>query len=511
MHLETTSTQTGLITLPPNDHLLKRLMKALIIGGTLVGLAVGYYFSGTPITLVINEKAYPIHAHQLGVDQILRQIGWALKPEDTIWPPLDGELSPGQQIKINLARPVVVDIGQSGHRQPRTIYTLKQTPLEIYRELGIELKEVDEVYVNEALWPHTQSLPLKLPSLPARTTNLRVRPESLRPEPVRLVLNQAIPIHIHDGDRNTTFWTTSQTVGDVLVARNIPLYLGDAIFPPLSEPLASDLTIAIERAIPVTIQVDNALIKTRTRQDRVGRVLAQEGIALIGQDYTIPVETTLIKAETNIDVVRVVEALEIEKETTDFETVWVPDQTLELDIQQVQQEGHEGVTKTRTRVRYENGEEVFRAEEDTWLEQTAENKIVAYGTKVVIRTLTTSSGEIEYWRKIRMLATSYSAATSGKSKDNPTYGITRTGLPAGYGIAAVDPGVVELGSNLYVPGYGQAIAGDTGSSILGKHIDLGFDEDLPPLWYKWVDVYLLTPIPPQSEIRYVLPQWPQER
>jgi 3D (Asp-Asp-Asp) domain-containing protein len=71
--------------------------------------------------------------------------------------------------------------------------------------------------------------------------------------------------------------------------------------------------------------------------------------------------------------------------------------------------------------------------------------------------------------------------------------------------------VIDLRSQVYVPGYGQAIAGDTGGSILGKHIDLGFDEDRPPLWYRWVDVYLLTPAPPWYEIRYVLPQWPQER
>ncbi len=52
----------------------------------------------------------------------------------------------------------------------------------------------------------------------------------------------------------------------------------------------------------------------------------------------------------------------------------------------------------------------------------------------------------------------------------------------------------------------------TGLCILGKRIDLGFDEDKPfPSWYSWTDVYLLTPAPPWTEIRYVLPQWPQER
>jgi hypothetical protein len=65
-------------------------------------------------------------------------------------------------------------------------------------------------------------------------------------------------------------------------------------------------------------------------------------------------------------------------------------------------------------------------------------------------------------------------------------------------------------SNVYVPGYGKGLAGDTGGRVLGKHIDLGYDE-IPRLIYEWRDVFLLTPVPPADEIRYVLPQWPQRR
>ena len=162
-------------------------------------------------------------------------------------------------------------------------------------------------------------------------------------------------------------------------------------------------------------------------------------------------------------------------------------------------------------MRYEDGFEVVRQEEETWLDQEAADKIIAYGTRVIIRTLETPDGPIEYWRKIRMLATSYTAATSGKTRDHPAYGITRSGLLAGYGIVAVDPDVVDLLTDLYIPGYGPAIAGDTGGGIIGKHVDLGYDEDNLQFWRSWEDVYLLAPPPPWYDIRYVLPQWPQER
>lgn len=56
-------------------------------------------------------------------------------------------------------------------------------------------------------------------------------------------------------------------------------------------------------------------------------------------------------------------------------------------------------------------------------------------------------------------------------------GSTRTcsGLPIGYGAAAVDPRVIPLGSKLYVEGYGYAFACDTGGAIKGKRIDLAYD------------------------------------
>ena len=53
-------------------------------------------------------------------------------------------------------------------------------------------------------------------------------------------------------------------------------------------------------------------------------------------------------------------------------------------------------------------------------------------------------------------------------------GRTSTGLPVGWGIAAVDPSVIPLGTRIVIPGYGEAIAADTGGSIVGSTIDLWF-------------------------------------
>jgi 3D (Asp-Asp-Asp) domain-containing protein len=70
---------------------------------------------------------------------------------------------------------------------------------------------------------------------------------------------------------------------------------------------------------------------------------------------------------------------------------------------------------------------------------------------------------------IEMLATAYTADCAGCG------GMTAIGRRAGKGIVAVDPRVIPLGTHLYIPGYGIAVAGDTGGDIVGNRIDLGFD------------------------------------
>ena len=53
-------------------------------------------------------------------------------------------------------------------------------------------------------------------------------------------------------------------------------------------------------------------------------------------------------------------------------------------------------------------------------------------------------------------------------------GNTASGLPVGWGVVAVDPSVIPLGTHMTIPGYGEAVAADTGGSIVGSTIDLWF-------------------------------------
>lgn len=74
-----------------------------------------------------------------------------------------------------------------------------------------------------------------------------------------------------------------------------------------------------------------------------------------------------------------------------------------------------------------------------------------------------------------MTATAYTANCGGCS------GVTATGMNLKANpnakVIAVDPSVIPLGTKVYVEGYGEAIAGDTGGSINGNRIDVFVPND----------------------------------
>jgi 3D (Asp-Asp-Asp) domain-containing protein/peptidoglycan hydrolase CwlO-like protein len=51
-------------------------------------------------------------------------------------------------------------------------------------------------------------------------------------------------------------------------------------------------------------------------------------------------------------------------------------------------------------------------------------------------------------------------------------GTTATGIPVGWGVVAVDPSVIPLGTRMTIPGYGEGIAADTGGAVRGRVIDV---------------------------------------
>lgn len=67
----------------------------------------------------------------------------------------------------------------------------------------------------------------------------------------------------------------------------------------------------------------------------------------------------------------------------------------------------------------------------------------------------------------------YTMMSTAYAGDTITYmGTTPVRDPDGISTIAVDPSIIPLGSKVYIPGYGLAIASDTGGLINGNRIDL---------------------------------------
>ena len=64
-------------------------------------------------------------------------------------------------------------------------------------------------------------------------------------------------------------------------------------------------------------------------------------------------------------------------------------------------------------------------------------------------------------------------------------GTTATGIPVGWGVIAVDPSFIPLGTRMFVPGYGEGVAADTGSAVKGAVIDVWFPTCAQALQWGW--------------------------
>lgn len=481
-----------------------RLLAILGTMAALVPLALwGYQASARPVTLVVDGVPQTLYTHHNLVGSILRQAGLALGPADQVFPPAEAFFQPGQPIVV--ARAYTCTVEADG--QKVQLYGRPRSVLEALARAGVTLQPGDDVYVNSILLPESayadeSALRAILSGQPASRHLASPPPLSRRLE-IRIV--RAVALHVHDDGVDLELRSTAATLGEALEQGGLRLYRADRVYPPLDTPLGAGMHLYIERACPVQITADGRTFITRTHAQTVAQVLQEEGLELGPLDRVAPPLTATLYPDLSIHIVRVTTLDLTEQSPIPYQHRQEADPSMELD-QYYLQPGKEGIRETVTRVTYEDGREVGREFLGERIAQAPVDQVLYYGTKIVIRTLETPYGTIQYWRKFRVLATHYYPATCDKTPDHPEYGITYTGKRATRGIIAVDPRVIPLHTRMYVPGYGLGQAEDIGGKIKGRHIDVCFDDaDMGKgLWdTRYVDVYLLLPVP--EHFPYVLP------
>ncbi|CUN90741.1 3D domain-containing protein [Clostridium perfringens] len=133
----------------------------------------------------------------------------------------------------------------------------------------------------------------------------------------------------------------------------------------------------------------------------------------------------------------------------------------QLNIDSVKEAANNSVQAAKNKI------ESLKAEEAKKAEEAAKNNAVnSSNTTSSNNSSSQPSSDGKYKKTLSMEATAYSGGT-----------LTAMGLkpvrdPGGISTIAVDPSVIPLGSKVYIPGYGYAIASDTGGVIKGNIIDL---------------------------------------
>jgi uncharacterized protein YabE (DUF348 family) len=319
--------------------------------------------------------------------------------------------------------------------------------------------------------------------------------------PIYIQIRRPAPILLNGKPEETT----ARTVGEALAQSGIELRLADFIEPSPESPTSAGLIVGFEPSRTVTIAVDGLNLTIGASPQEVGSALSQAGVPIIGLDLAIPGESDEIPQDGRVGIARVSEVVSLVQDSIPFGNQSQDSDDLELGIERVLQPGVPGLSVTRTRVRFQDGVEVARLRESEVAVRPPQDRLVVRGTKIVEKTTTVDGVALSYWYAMQMYATVYSPCNSGTADGSCSTG-TASGLRAGKGVVAVDPGLFAVlnGQRLYIPGYGYAVIGDVGGGYiveqnLGisryKWIDLGFDDDNIQDMSGWITVYFLSPAP----------------
>ncbi len=292
--------------------------------------------------------------------------------------------------------------------------------------------------------------------------------------------------------------TRKSTLEEFFEEQGIILSEEDVVDAELSEKLHSEQIITIAKSKMIEIHIDGQIRFERTVGNTVGSALELSELGIVDTDIITPERGTEITDGLVINVVRFGTTEETVESEIPYEAIVEYDDNRYLGDDELKQGGIKGKKTEVFRVTRQDGVELERVLVSSVVDLEPVNEVVIKGTKqkeaVVSKkqTMATANKNFEvaskdrthpagftYKKAITVNATAYSSHPS----ENGGYSKTAYGLIPQYGVVAVDPKVIPLGTKLYVESsdggaswvYGYCIAGDTGGAIKGHKIDLCFN------------------------------------
>lgn len=270
-------------------------------------------------------------------------------------------------------------------------------------------------------------------------------------------------VTIVDTNQQVEIRTFASTVEEVLQKQGVTYRTEDFIRPNPSTYLEDNMIVTIVRAIPIRVEEKDGAKTVIVAEPTVAKVIDLANIALMPLDvveHNLDVED---EPDKYLKVIRIEEKTLEQTNNLDFSVKREPNELLAKGETQVVQLGEKGLVKETIVVTYVDGKESKREIVNREILKEPRPQIIAYGTKDT--QLVQASRNLSDRKSLLVEATAYTH-TGNK---------TATGINPYYGVIAVDPKVIPIGTKLYVEGYGYGEALDTGGSIKGNKIDVFFE------------------------------------
>ena len=297
---------------------------------------------------------------------------------------------------------------------------------------------------------------------------------------------------VRDG-ASTPIETHAVTADDLLREVGVVRTPEDAVSVDPGAPLVDGETVVYRAAVDVTVVIDGQVRAVRSSAATVGEFLAQQNVDYDAHDRVRPSSASALAPAAVVSVKHVEQWTEVAHAPVAPATQKRFAFDLRPGTKKVLDAGAAGVREVRYVItRSADRASTHRITLASRIVRAPRARIVAEGIgEYTALTQLAARGVMATGRyansALNMVATAYTAACTGCS------GITAIGRRAGHGIVAVDPRVIALGTHLYIPGYGHALAGDTGGAIIGNRIDLGFESNAAALRFgrRPITVYVL--------------------
>ncbi len=456
------------------DSSRARLRFALLV---CIGIAVFLGFVVFPprrVSLAVDGARVSFVSREDDVDALLAKAGVQPAAGDVV-------MQSGKALTVERAVPVVVEAdGQTlGWRTRATDVR------GLLDELSIEVSPYDLVLFNGEEVGVQDVLAVAPAAGPAPLADASVASSG-----VKLSITRAVPLTIVEDGLQISFQSPRPVVAMALRDAGIRLGPADEVYPSVATELTAGMQVEVRHAKAVSLRTGASTRVIYTHKLSLKEALAEAGFALGTDDRVEPAVEAEVFNGMSARLVRVAGQIFTEKDDIKRKTVFKPDESL-ADLQSRVVQGHDGVRVREFKVTIEDGIEVERKLNNESFAPEPVDTVIYYSTASVKAT-GLSASDFTVADTKHMWGTWYNAASSGKAATDPAYGFTRMGQPLTKGIVAVDPRVIPLGTKLYIPGYGFAIAGDTGGGIIGDMIDLGYPDGMYVDWRTgWTDVYVL--------------------